>query len=130
MGKRKRERALKIKKKNNKKYISIFKKILISPKKIRNLINLIKGKYVLNAIEILKNYVSFKKSRILLKIILYIISIYKNRTKDNNINNLYIYRLEVNKSKYIRKLKYLSKGNINLIKRKLSIIKIEIKVKK
>ncbi|WOX79417.1 large ribosomal subunit protein uL22 [Candidatus Shikimatogenerans bostrichidophilus] len=130
MGKRKRNTALKIKKKNKNKIYSYIKNVRISPRKIRNLINLIKGKNVLNAIEILKNYISYKKSKILINLILSTISNYKIKTGKKDIKNLYIYSLIVNSSGIIKRVRYAPQGRINKIIKRLSIIKLEIKNKK
>ncbi|WOX79148.1 large ribosomal subunit protein uL22 [Candidatus Shikimatogenerans bostrichidophilus] len=129
MGKRKRNTALKIKKKNKTKFYSYIKNVRISPRKIRNLINLIKGKKVLTAIEILKNYISYKKSKILINLILSTISNYKIKTGKKDIKNLYIYSLIVNSSGIIKRVKYAPQGRINEIRKRLSIIKLEIKNK-
>ncbi|WGH26113.1 MAG: uL22 family ribosomal protein [Candidatus Shikimatogenerans bostrichidophilus] len=129
MGKRKKIYSIINKKIKKKKYFSFLKNVNISPRKLRTLTNLIKGKFVLDAINILNNYISFKKSKILIGLILSTISNYKIKTGENNIKYLYIYNIIVNSSGIIKKFVYVSQGRINKIRKRLSLIKLEIKKK-
>ncbi|MDH3003710.1 MAG: uL22 family ribosomal protein [Candidatus Shikimatogenerans sp. JK-2022] len=126
MGKRKRLFSLKIKKNKKNKFITIIKYLKISPRKIRLLTNLIKGKKVIYSIYLLKNYKSYKKSKILLNIINTSIYNYKLKTKLNDVENLYIKNIIVNSSGMIKKIKYVSQGRINIIRKRLCYIKIEL----
>ncbi|WGH26647.1 MAG: uL22 family ribosomal protein [Candidatus Shikimatogenerans bostrichidophilus] len=130
MGKRKKNKSIIIKKNKKKKYYSIIKNSKISPRKIRPLIKILKGKNVFNAIEILKNYVSYKKSKILINLILSSISNYRLKNKNkNNEKSLYIYNIIVNSSGIIKRTIFAPQGRLNKIRKRLSLIKIEIKNK-
>ncbi|WGH27143.1 MAG: hypothetical protein NHG12_00190 [Candidatus Shikimatogenerans bostrichidophilus] len=126
MGKRKRLYSLYNKKKKKKKFITLIKNLKISPRKIRLLTDLLKGKKIFDSLNYLNNYKSYKKSKILINIILSSISNYKNKTGRNDIDNLYIKNIEVNSSGIIKKIKYVSQGRVNIIKKRLSLIKLEI----
>ncbi|WGH28136.1 MAG: uL22 family ribosomal protein [Candidatus Shikimatogenerans bostrichidophilus] len=130
MGKRKKNYSLLIKDRKKKKFFTLIKYLRISPRKIRLIVNLIKNKNIIETINFLKNYKSYKKSKILLNVIFLGISNYKNKTGLNNIKNLYIKNIEVNSSGMMKRIKYVSQGRVNIIRKKLSFIKLEIINKK
>ncbi|WGH27655.1 MAG: uL22 family ribosomal protein [Candidatus Shikimatogenerans bostrichidophilus] len=131
MGKRKKNKSIEIKEKKKKKYYSIIKNLKISPRKIRPLINILKGKNVFNAIEILKNYISNKQSKILINLILSTISNFRIKKKKNeNEKFLYIHNIIVNSSGIIKRTIFAPQGRLNKIRKRLSLIKLEIKIKK
>ncbi|MDH3004718.1 MAG: uL22 family ribosomal protein [Candidatus Shikimatogenerans sp. JK-2022] len=127
MGKRKRIKSYIIKKEKKEKDYSILKNVRISPRKIRKVIKILKGINVKHAISILDNYISFKIANILKNIIFSAISNYINKNGIINNEKLYIKNIIVNSSGKIKKIKYASQGRIHIIKKRLSLIKLEIK---
>ncbi|WGH24837.1 MAG: 50S ribosomal protein L22 [Candidatus Shikimatogenerans bostrichidophilus] len=124
MGKRKRLYSERIKR--NKEIFSIFKKVRISPKKIRATINLIKGKNVFYVLNLLDNFLSFKISIIFKKIIKSAIYNYINKNGEISFKDIYIKNIIVNSSGYYKRIKYAPMGRCHMIKKRLSYIKIII----
>ncbi|WGH25019.1 MAG: 50S ribosomal protein L22 [Candidatus Shikimatogenerans bostrichidophilus] len=128
MGKRKRISSNKINK--TKEIYSLLRYVKISPRKIRSVINIIKGKNLNYSLNILRNYISNKISNILIKLILSAISNYKNKTNINiSEDKLYIKNILVNSAGIKKKIKYVSQGRSILIKNRRSHIKLIINKK-
>ncbi|MDH3004427.1 MAG: uL22 family ribosomal protein [Candidatus Shikimatogenerans sp. JK-2022] len=126
MGKRKRISSKKIKE-NKKKYTySLLNNVKISPRKIRLIVPLIKGVNVYYALNILENYISNKINNIFKNIILSAISNYINKYGNINYNELFIQNIIINNFGIKKKIKYASQGRCNIIKKRLSSIKIII----
>ncbi|MDH3004211.1 MAG: 50S ribosomal protein L22 [Candidatus Shikimatogenerans sp. JK-2022] len=126
MGKRKRISSYIIKKNKKKITYSLLKNIKITPRKIRLIVNLIKGTNVYNALNILDNYISYKSSNILKNIILSAISNYINKNGDVNNKKLFIKNIIVNSSGIKKKIKYAPQGRCHIIRKRLSYIKLII----
>ncbi|XBT18147.1 MAG: uL22 family ribosomal protein [Candidatus Shikimatogenerans sp. Tser] len=130
MGKRKRLSKIK-----NIKYSNIItniflKKIRISPRKIRNFIKIIYYKNVITALNLLK-FNNTKFSKIFIKGILNGISIYKIKFKKNiNYKYIYINMIQINKGGEYKRFIPISHGKSNIIRKKISIIKISLLYKK
>ncbi|XCC45275.1 MAG: uL22 family ribosomal protein [Candidatus Shikimatogenerans sp. Ttur] len=121
MGKRKRISNLKFKK--NSKNIIFIKKIRISPRKIRVMLNLIKYKNVFEAINILK-FNNKKCSKILIKGIFSCINNI-NYKKTKYIYNIYISQVDL--FGMYKRFIPVSRGKSHIIRKKISVIKIGIK---
>ncbi|WGH24652.1 MAG: uL22 family ribosomal protein [Candidatus Shikimatogenerans bostrichidophilus] len=130
MGKRKRIYSERIKRNNKKIVTSILKKVRISPKKIRAAVYLIKGKNIFYVLNLLDNFLSYKLSIIFKKIINSAINNYINKYGKIYNKNLYIKNIIVNSNGYYKRVRYAPMGRSNEIKKRLSYIKLIIKIKK
>ncbi|MDH3004933.1 MAG: hypothetical protein NHG09_00560 [Candidatus Shikimatogenerans sp. JK-2022] len=128
MGKRKKLYSLYLKEKKKKEIFSLYRKLRITSRKVRNYTNLIKGKNLEEAINILENFLNYKIANILKKLILSAFANYKYKILDKKKKkNLYIKNIIVNNFKIKKKIKYCAQGRIGIIRKKYCNIKLEIK---
>lgn len=95
----------------------------ISPKKAREVINLIRGKHIHEAQDILTN-LNRRNSKIILGLLNSAISNAKQTDKETN--DLYISKIIVNEGPFLKRHRAEAFGRASLIKRRLSHIEIEL----
>ena len=107
---------------------AIAKGLRIPPRKARLVIDLIRGKSVLEADKILKN-INKESARISRKVLVSAVA-----NAENNLNldktNLYVKEAYVNEGQTLKRIKFGSRGRIDPIKKRTSHITIVVSDKK
>lgn len=114
---------------NNIKNKTIFKvsakSIKISDRRLRAFVKTLIGKRINSIIS----YLSIQKTKLFLILYKLINSAMLNiRSKDININNIFVCNINVDKGKFYKKIFTRSQGRVNYIKKKTSQISIVLKV--
>ncbi|WP_212113264.1 large ribosomal subunit protein uL22 [Candidatus Shikimatogenerans silvanidophilus] len=130
MGSRKKKKSF-IKKEKKKKEVYVkLKNCNISPRKMRLIANIIRGKNIIDSLNILKNIKRYS-SIIFEKLLLSLLNNWKIKKKINNFDEieyskLYIREILVNESYSLKRLLTAPQGRGNQIKKRFSNIKIKI----
>ncbi len=107
--------------------VAIAKGVRIAPRKARLVIDLIRGKSVLEADKILKN-INKESARISRKVLVSAVA-----NAENNLgldkNNLYVKEAIVNEGQTMKRMKFGSRGHVDPIKKRTSHIKIVVSEK-
>ena len=101
---------------------AVLKGVRVSPRKARLVVNLIRGKSVVEATNILNN-LNNKTSRIAIKILQSAVANAENNL-ELNVDNLYIKKTYVDEGPTLKRIKFGSRGHIDPIKKRTSHITI------
>jgi len=97
--------------------------IRISPKKAIEVVNLIRGKHIQEALDILTN-LNKKASKIIIGLLNSAIN--NAKQTDEDVNNLYISRIVVNEGPFLKRYRAEAFGRTSLMRRRLSHIELEL----
>jgi large subunit ribosomal protein L22 len=104
--------------------VAIAKGVRIAPRKARLVIDLIRGKSVIEADKILKN-INKESARISRKVL---VSAVANAENNNGLKkeNLFVKEAFVNEGQTMKRMKFGSRGHVDPIKKRTSHIKIVV----
>jgi len=107
--------------------VAIAKGVRIAPRKARLVIDLIRGKSVIEADKILKN-INKESARISRKVL---VSAVANAENNMGLNkeNLFVKEAIVNEGQTMKRMKFGSRGHVDPIKKRTSHIKIVVSEK-
>ncbi|WP_425359964.1 large ribosomal subunit protein uL22 [Candidatus Karelsulcia muelleri] len=113
------------KKKRTTRSVADVSNLYCSPRKLRLVADLIRNKKVEYSLFILKNLKN-KGGDIIYKILLSLISNWKNENSEKNINNynLYIEKVLINQGYQLKKIRPAPQGRCNQVRKRYSNIKI------
>ncbi len=97
--------------------------IRISPKKVKGVVDLIRGKHIQEALDILTNL-----NKRASKIIIDLLNSAINNAKQvgQNVNDLYVSKIIVNKGPFLKRYRAAAFGRASLLRRRLSHIELEL----
>ncbi|HDM37632.1 MAG TPA: 50S ribosomal protein L22 [Candidatus Omnitrophica bacterium] len=97
--------------------------IRISPKKVKGVVDLIRGKHIQEALDILTNL-----NKRASKIIIDLLNSAINNAKQvgQNVNDLYVSKIIVNKGPFLKRYRAAAFGRAGLLRRRLSHIELEL----
>lgn len=107
--------------------VAIAKGVRIAPRKARLVIDLIRGKSVIEADKILKN-INKESARISRKVLVSAVANAENNLGLNK-ENLYVKEAIVNEGQTMKRMKFGSRGHVDPIKKRTSHIKIVVSEK-
>ncbi len=119
---------------NNEKYIASasLNNIRCSTRKMKLIVDLIRNEEIENALSILSNNSNIKKSLILKKLLLSLLSNWKKKYNKVNLNNyiLFIKYIWVNQKKTIKRIRAVPQGRGHRIRKKSSSVVVFLERKK
>ena len=107
--------------------VAIAKGVRIAPRKARLVIDLIRGKNVIEADKILKN-INKESARISRKVLVSAVADAENNMGLNK-ENLFVKEAIVNEGQTMKRMKFGSRGHVDPIKKRTSHIKIVVSEK-
>ena len=107
--------------------VAIAKGVRIAPRKARLVIDLIRGKNVIEADKILKN-INKESARISRKVLVSAVANAENNLGLNK-ENLFVKEAIVNEGQTMKRMKFGSRGHVDPIKKRTSHIKIVVSEK-
>ena len=107
--------------------VAIAKGLRIAPRKARLVIDLIRGKSVIEADKILKN-INKESARISRKVLVSAVANAENNLGLNK-ENLFVKEAIVNEGQTMKRMKFGSRGHVDPIKKRTSHIKIVVSEK-
>ena len=107
--------------------VAIAKGVRIAPRKARLVIDLIRGKSVIEADKILKN-INKESARISRKVLVSAVANAENNLGLNK-ENLFVKEAIVNEGQTMKRMKFGSRGHVDPIKKRTSHIKIVVREK-
>ncbi len=107
--------------------VAIAKGVRIAPRKARLVIDLIRGKSVIEADKILKN-INKESARISRKVLVSAVANAENNLGLNK-ENLFVKEAIVNEGQTMKRMKFGSRGHVDPIKKRTSHIKIVVSEK-
>jgi len=97
--------------------------VRISPKKVKGVVSLIRGKEIQEALDILTN-LNKRASKVIIDLLDSAIN--NAKQVDENISDLYISRIIVNEGPFLKRYRARAFGRANLLRRRLSHIEVEL----
>ena len=130
MGKRKRESAILIKEANKKLTYAKLNNCPTSPRKMRVVADLVRGKDVDKALDIFK-FSSKEASRKLEKLLLSALSNWQSKNKDQNVDdaNLYISEIRVDSASMLKRIRTAPQGRAHRIRKRSNHVTIVLNSK-
>jgi len=119
MGARKRLRAEKIKEAKKQEYKAVLRNCPTSPRKMRLVVDLVRGKEVNNALDILK-YTPKDNAKRVEKLLLSAISNWQQKNEDKRLedNNLFIKEIYVDEARMLKRIQPAPQGRAHRIRKR------------
>lgn len=119
MGARKRNRAEQVKEENKQKYFAVLKNVPTSPRKMRLIADLIRGKEVNRALDILKHTPKEAAGRVE-KLVLSAIANWQNKNEGVRLedSNLFIKEIYVDSARMLKRLRPAPQGRGHIIRKR------------
>lgn len=119
MGSRKRNRAEKLKKEKKNKYLAVLKNCPTSPRKMRLVVDMVRGEEVNKALDLLK-YSPKEASRKVEKLLLSAIANWQNKNEGVRVedSNLFIKELFVDSGRVLKRIRPAPQGRAHRIKKR------------
>ncbi len=119
MGSKKRNRAEKLKEEKKNKYLAVLKNCPTSPRKMRLVVDMVRGEEVNKALDLLK-YSPKEASRKVEKLLLSAIANWQNKTEGVRVedSNLFIKELFVDSGRVLKRIRPAPQGRAHRIKKR------------
>lgn len=119
MGSRKRNRAEKLKEEKKNKYLAVLKNCPTSPRKMRLVVDMVRGEEVNKALDLLK-YSPKEASRKVEKLLLSAIANWQNKNEGVRVedSNLFIKELFVDSGRVLKRIRPAPQGRAHRIKKR------------